>query len=84
MVAKALQRKEGSLIKKIQQFVLKSKDIFVGLEDSKKSWKVYVRSGRLVVHETSMPVEYKNLRNYFRRTAAPVWRKNTAGCERRR
>lgn len=53
-------------MKKIQDFVLKGKEIYVGLEDSKKSWKVCVRSGRLVVHETSMPAEYENLRNYFR------------------
>jgi transposase len=53
-------------MKKIQEFVLKGKQIYVGLEDSKKSWKVCVRSGRMVVHETSMPADYENLRNYFR------------------
>ena len=36
-------------MKKIQDFVLKGKEVFVGLEDSKKSWKVCVRSGRLGV-----------------------------------
>jgi hypothetical protein len=44
VVAEAPQRKEGSLMKKIQDFVLKGKEIYVGLEDSKKSWKVCVRS----------------------------------------
>ena len=65
MVAKAPQRKEGSHMRKIQDFVLKGKQIFVGLEDSKKTWKVCVRSGRIVVNEVSMPAEYENLRNYF-------------------
>jgi transposase len=53
-------------MRKIQDFVLKGKQIYVGLEDSKKSWKVCVRSGRMVVNEASMPAEYENLRNYFR------------------
>lgn len=53
-------------MKKIQDFVLQGKEVFVGLEDSKKSWKVCVRSGRMVVNEASMPGEYENLRNYFR------------------
>lgn len=53
-------------MKKIQDFVLKGKEVYVGLEDSKKSCKVCVRSGRLVAHETTMPAEYENLRNYFR------------------
>jgi transposase len=52
-------------MEKIREYVLKGKDVYVGLEDSKKSWKVCVRSGRLVVHETSMPAEYENLRGYF-------------------
>jgi len=54
-------------MEKIREYVLKGKEVYVGLEDSKKSWKVCVRSGRLVVHETSMPAEYENLRNYFRK-----------------
>ena len=53
-------------MRKIQDFVLKGKKIFVGLEDSKKTWKVCVRSERIVVHEASMSAEYENIRNYFR------------------
>jgi len=37
----------------------------VGLEDSKKSWKLCVRCNGVVAHETSMPAQYDNLRNYF-------------------
>jgi transposase len=53
-------------MKKIRSFILKGKEVFIGLEDSKKSWKVCARSGRLAIHDTSMPAQYENLRNYFR------------------
>jgi transposase len=55
----------GSLMKKIQEYILEGKEIFVGLEDSKRSWKLCVRSEKMIVHETSMPADYENLRNYF-------------------
>lgn len=51
--------------RKICQYVLKDQEIFVGLEDSKKTWKVCIRSGGLIVHETSMPAGYEGLKNYF-------------------
>jgi transposase len=53
-------------MKKIRDFILEGKEIYVGLEDSAKTWKVCVRSGRTVVHETSMEAKYENLHNYFR------------------
>jgi transposase len=53
-------------MKKIREYVLKGKEIFIGLEDSKKTWKLCARSGRTVVNETSLPAEYENLKNYFR------------------
>jgi len=53
-------------MRKIQKHVVKDKEIFVGLEDSKKTWKLCVRSKGVIVHETSMPAKYKVLRNYFR------------------
>jgi transposase len=52
-------------MKKIQDFVLRGKDIFIGLEDSKRSWKVCVRSEGMIVHETSMPADYEVLRKYL-------------------
>lgn len=45
--------------------ILKHEEIFVGLEDSKKTWTLCVRSGGVIVHETSMPAKYEGLRNYF-------------------
>lgn len=52
-------------MKKQSQYILKKEKIFVGLEDSKKTWKLCVRSGGMIVHETSMPAQYEVLRNYF-------------------
>lgn len=53
-------------MKKIRRFVLQGQRIYVGLEDSKKTWKVCVRSGKVVVHRTSMEAQYEILRGYFR------------------
>jgi transposase len=50
---------------KMQEHVLEGKEVYVGLEDSKRRWKLCVRSGGLVVHELSMPAEYENLRSYL-------------------
>jgi transposase len=53
-------------MRKMREYIVKGKRIFVGLEDSKKTWKLCVRSDRMVAHETSMPATYENLRNYFK------------------
>jgi transposase len=45
--------------------ILTKEKVFVGLDDSKKTWSLCVRSGGVVVHETSMPAKYEVLRNYF-------------------
>ena len=42
------------------------KDIFIGLEDSKTTWKIYVRCERMIIHEVSMPAKYENLHNYLK------------------
>ena len=52
-------------MRKMREFILKEEDIFIGLEDSKKTWKLCVRSGGVIVHETSMPAKYEVLHNYF-------------------
>jgi len=52
-------------MRKIQEFIAKGKQIFIGLEDSKKTWKLCVRSDRMVIHEVSMPARYEHLRNYL-------------------
>ncbi len=53
-------------IHKVQNFVVKGKEVFVGLEDSKKTWKIAVRCGRMVIHQTSMPADHRILIQYLR------------------
>jgi transposase len=53
-------------MKKIRDYMLKGQRIYVGLEDSKRTWKVSVRSGKIVVQRTTMEADYDVLRNYFR------------------
>jgi len=52
-------------MRKMQEYVLKGKRIFVGLEDSKRTWKVCVRSEGMIVDEASMPARYNVLKGYF-------------------
>jgi len=54
-------------MRKMQEFIVKGNRIFVGLEDSKRTWKLCVRSERMIVHETSMPADYEVLRAYLDR-----------------
>jgi transposase len=60
-------------MRKVQEYIVKDKKIFIGLEDSKRSWKLCVRSEGMVIHETSTPAEYDNLHNYLK--------KSYPGCE---
>jgi len=53
-------------MRRMQDFIVKGKRIFIGLEDSKRTWKLCVRSEGAIVAETSMPAKYDNLRNYLR------------------
>ena len=52
-------------MKKQREYIVRNERVFVGLEDSKKTWKLCVRSGGMVVNETSMPARYEVLRNYL-------------------
>jgi hypothetical protein len=51
---------------RLQEFVVKGKEVFVGLEDSKKTWKLAVRSERMVIHQVSMEAKYAVLIRYLR------------------
>jgi len=53
-------------IRRIQDFVVKGKEVFVGLEDSKKTWKLAVRSERMIIHQASMEAKYPVLIQYLR------------------
>lgn len=50
---------------KKQRVIVTGKDIFVGLEDSKKTWKLCVRCDGEIVHELSMPAKYSVLKTYL-------------------
>lgn len=54
-------------MRKKRDYVVKGKRIFIGLEDSLKSWKLCVRSEGIIIHEGSVPTEYDNLRRYLQR-----------------
>lgn len=57
-------------MRKMQDFVVKGKAVFVGLEDSKRIWKLCARCGGIIVQEVTMPAEYENLRSYLRQRYA--------------
>jgi transposase len=52
-------------VKKQSEYILQNENIFVGLEDSKRTWVLCIRSGGMIVSETTMPAQYETLRNYF-------------------
>ncbi len=52
--------------RRVQDFVVKGKEVFVGLEDSKKTWKLAVRCEGMVVHQASMEARYVILIQYLK------------------
>jgi transposase len=53
-------------MRKMQDYIAKGKGIFIGLEDSKRTWKISCRSEKMEIHYTSMPADYTVLRSYLR------------------
>jgi len=52
--------------RRIRNFVVEGKEVFVGLEDSKRTWKLAVRSEGMVIHRVSMEAKYPVLIRYLR------------------
>ena len=52
--------------RRIQDFVVRGKEVFVGIEDSKKTWKVAVRCEKMLIHQASMEAEYPVLKQYLK------------------
>jgi len=52
-------------MRKMQEFIVRGKRIFVGLEDSKKTWRLCVRCDGMVVQTTCMPARYESLSAYL-------------------
>jgi transposase len=55
-------------MRKMTDCIVRGKKIFIGLEDSKRSWKISCRSEKTEIHYTSMPADYEVLRNYLRKS----------------
>ena len=53
-------------MRKMQEYVVQGKQVFVGLEDSKRMWKLCVRSGGMIVQEVSMATQVAGLLAYLR------------------
>lgn len=51
--------------RKMIDYVVKGKSVWVGLEDSKRTWKISVRCENREVHYTCMPARYDVLREYL-------------------
>jgi len=60
------QTKGGSLMHKIREEILINKTIFVGLEDSKKTWKLNIRCDKMRVFRGSMPANFDILIQFFK------------------
>ena len=54
-------------MKKMKDFIVMGKKVFIGLEDSKRTWKISARSDKTEVHYTSMPADYGVLRKYLQK-----------------
>jgi len=52
--------------RKMINYIVKGKKVFIGLEDSKRTWKLSVRCEDMEVHFTSFEAKYSVLRDYLR------------------
>lgn len=52
--------------RKIINYIAKGKKVFIGLEDSKRTWKISVRSEGMEIHFTSFEAKYTVLREYLK------------------
>jgi len=52
--------------KKIQNYIVKDEKVFIGLEDSKRSWKISARCEGREIHYISMEARYASLRTYLK------------------
>ena len=52
-------------MRQLKPYIVKDRNIYIGLEDSKVNWKLCVRSDDRIIHETSMPAKYPVLKSYL-------------------
>ncbi len=53
-------------MKQMIEYRVKGQPVFIGLEDSKRTWKLCVRSGNQIVHELGIPASFDNLIEYIK------------------
>ena len=53
-------------MRKMQDWKLRGKRVFVGLEDAKRTWRLCVRSEKMLVDELGVPAQTENLLAYLR------------------
>ena len=51
--------------RKVQDLVVRGKEVFVGLEDSKTTWKIAVRCEKMLIHQATMEACYPLLKKYL-------------------
>ena len=51
--------------RKMLEYIAKGEKVFIGLEDSLKTWKLCVRVNGMVVHEPSFQADYSVLKQYL-------------------
>jgi transposase len=47
-------------MRKMQDYVVRGKRVFVGLEDAKRTWRLCVRSEKMLVDELGVPAQTEN------------------------
>jgi transposase len=52
--------------RKMQHFIVENKKVYVGLEDSKRTWKISVRCEEREIDYVSMAAQYTNLRTHLK------------------
>lgn len=51
--------------RKMKDYIVRGKKVSIGLEDSKKTWKISARSEQMEVHYFSLPAKYSGLKEYL-------------------
>ena len=53
-------------MKKMCDYIVKGKEVFVGLDVAKRKYATNVRSEKMMVHQTMLPADFEIMRNYLK------------------
>ena len=45
-------------MRKVQNYIISNEDVYIGLEDSKKTWKLCIRAQKMEIRTVSMQASY--------------------------